>query len=289
MGNFRRYGDFYPKSEPKKVQGGIKAQNRRGAFARKWWGKRWIKVLENFEIGKRLARGRHYARRGQVVNLDVTKGRVKAKVQGSRVKPYDILIENDTFTDEQWQQVITDFSGQPRFASSLLSGEMPQDIEEVFNRAGLSLFPGEEELRFDCSCPDSSSPCKHIAAVFYLLAEAFDEDPFLIFRLRGMEKDELLSRLQGDLPENAPRTVGEQVQLQALPEAPKAFWWGMKAPEAPQMQSKPVGTHASLPKRLGSLPFWRSDRPFFEIMENLYKQASSQAIKKIECGVKIEE
>lgn len=282
MGNFRRYGDFYPKSEPQKVQGGIKAQNRRGAFAKKWWGKRWIKVLENFEIGKRLARGRHYARRGQVVNLDVTEGRVKAKVQGSRVKPYDILIENDTFPDEQWQQVITDFSGQPRFASSLLSGEMPQDIEEVFNRAGLSLFPGEEELRFDCSCPDSSSPCKHIAAVFYLLAEAFDEDPFLIFRLRGMEKDELLSRLQGDLPENAPRTAGEQMQLQSLPEDTKAFWWGMKAPEAPQMHSKPVGTHASLPKRLGSLPFWRSDRPFFEIMENLYKQASSQAMKKIE-------
>jgi uncharacterized Zn finger protein len=282
MRNFRRYGDFYTESQPKKVQGGIKAQNRKGAFAKTWWGKRWIEVLENFEIGKRLARGKRYARSGQVVNLDVTKGRVKAKVQGSRVKPYDVLIENDTFPDEQWQQVITDLSGQPRFVSSLLSGEMPKDIEEVFLRTGLSLFPGEEEFRFACSCPDHSSPCKHIAAVFYLLAEAFDEDPFLIFRLRGMEKDELISSLQADLPENAPQTTGERVQLQALPEDPKAFWWGMKAFEAPKMHSKPVDTHASLPKRLGSLPFWRSERPFFEIMETLYKQASSQAINKIE-------
>ncbi|MGC9373321.1 MAG: hypothetical protein ACP5DY_08400, partial [Thermovirgaceae bacterium] len=136
MRNFRRYGDFYSESQPKKVQGGIKAQNRKGAFAKTWWGKRWIEVLENFEIGKRLARGKRYARSGQVVNLDVTKGRVKAKVQGSRVKPYDVLIENDTFPDEQWQQVIADLSGQPRFVSPLLSGEMPKDIEEIFNQAG---------------------------------------------------------------------------------------------------------------------------------------------------------
>ncbi|MFP4482400.1 MAG: SWIM zinc finger family protein, partial [Thermovirgaceae bacterium] len=166
MRNHWRYRDFYPESEPKQVQGGIKAQNRKGAFAKTWWGKRWIEVLKNFEIGKRLVRGKRYARKGQVVNLDVTKSRVKAKVQGARVKPYDILIENDTIPDKQWQQVITALSGQPRFVSSLLSGEMPQNIEEVFNRAGLSLFPGEEELRFGCSCPDSSSPCKHIAAVF---------------------------------------------------------------------------------------------------------------------------
>jgi uncharacterized Zn finger protein len=97
-----------------------------------------------------------------------------------------------------------------------------------------------------------------------------------------MEKGELLSSLQADLTENAPQTADERVQLQALPEDPKAFWWGMKAFEAPKMHSKPVDTHASLPKRLGSLPFWRSERPFFEIMENLYKRASSQAMKKIE-------
>ncbi len=282
MGRFRRYGDFYPKSEPKKVKGGIKAQTRKGAFAKTWWGKRWIEVIESFEIGERLGRGRSYARKGQVVDLDIAKGRVRARVQGSRSKPYNILIENDTFPDEQWQQVITDLSGQPRFAASLLSGEMPRDVEEIFHQAGLALFPGEEELRFDCSCPDSSSPCKHIAAVFYLLAEAFDEEPFLIFRLRGMEKEELISRLQGGLPESMSPDAGKQTQLQALPEDVTAFWRGTETPQASDAHSKPVGTHASLPKRLGSLPFWRSERPFFEIMENLYKQASSQAMKKIE-------
>src|SRR5205809_401054 len=76
------------------------------------------------------------------------------------------------------------------------AGEMPQDIERAFTGAGLSLFPESgREIATACSCPDWSNPCKHVAAVYYLLGEAFDRDPFLIFRLRGMDRDEFTSVL----------------------------------------------------------------------------------------------
>ena len=82
-------------------------------------------------------------------------------------------------------------SQQVIFTAKLLAGEMPQDIEQAFTDAGLSLFPAQsKDLDTECSCPDWSNPCKHIAAVYYLLGEEFDRNPFLIFKLRGMEREE---------------------------------------------------------------------------------------------------
>src|SRR5438128_9744848 len=82
------------------------------------------------------------------------------------------------------------------YAAKLTSGEMPNDIETVFRSASLSLFPEKrKDLKTDCSCPDWSNPCKHVAAVYYLLGEEFDRDPFLIFKMRGLARDELVGLL----------------------------------------------------------------------------------------------
>src|SRR5262249_52716413 len=163
----------------------IKTQSKRGAFGESWWAKRWIAVLESFDIGARLGRGRSYARRGQVLSVDINEGRVKAKVQGSRPKPYDITIDVRVLGRADWDKVIRELAGLALFAAKLLAGEMPQDIEKLFQDAGLSLFPEKlRDLTTKCSCPDLSNPCKHIAAVYYLLGEEFDRDPFLIFKLR---------------------------------------------------------------------------------------------------------
>src|SRR5438874_11790706 len=96
------YRDYYPRSTPRAAKGGIKAQSKRGGFGESWWARRWIAVLESFDIGARLGRGRSYARGGQVLSIDVGTGTVKAKVQGSRPKPYDVTIEVKTLTPEQW-------------------------------------------------------------------------------------------------------------------------------------------------------------------------------------------
>src|SRR3989454_2967661 len=191
------YWDYYEPSRPRRVEGGIKTRSERGEIGETWWSKRWIKVLESCSMGTRLTRGRSDARQGQVVSIDVEPGIVKAKVQGSQPRPYNVKIRLEPLTDEDWDKVTEAMASQAIFAAKLLAGEMPQNIEEAFASVDISLFPTAlSELHTDCSCPDWANPCKHIAAVYYLLAERFDEDPFLIFKLRGREQDELVERLR---------------------------------------------------------------------------------------------
>src|SRR5438046_10327975 len=107
----------YPKSKPRAAKGGIKAQSKRGSFGESWWAKRWIQVLESFDIGARLGRGRSYARGGQVLSIDIDKGEVTAQVQGSRPKPYDITIQIKVLAPKEWKQIAEALSGQALFAA----------------------------------------------------------------------------------------------------------------------------------------------------------------------------
>src|SRR5947209_1370390 len=159
---------YFPPSRPRQAKGGIKAQSKRGSFGESWWAKRWIAVLESFDIGARLGRGRSYARNGQVLAVDIGKGMVKAKVQGSRPTPYAVTIKVKSLSAADWKKLAKALAGQALFAAKLLAGEMPQDIEQAFAKIGLSLFPEKlGDLATECSCPDWSNPCKHIAAVYY--------------------------------------------------------------------------------------------------------------------------
>ena len=191
------YGGWYPPSSPIRTDKGIKARSQRGAFGTSWWAKRWIAALDRFGWGSRLQRGKSYARQGQVLSIDFAGARIQARVQGSRPKPYDVRIEMQPLTDAQWEQAIDALAGQAIFAAKLLAGEMPQDIETAFDAAGVPLFPrGERDIHASCSCPDYANPCKHIAAVYYLLGERFDEDPFLIFQARGRTREQIVEALR---------------------------------------------------------------------------------------------
>ena len=190
-------GWYPPPSRPRPVEGGLKARSRRGAIGETWWSRRFIDLLESFRLGGRLDRGRRYARAGQVLDLLVAAGLVSARVQGSRVRPYRVRLETPVLAPSDWERVEQAMAGRAAFAARLLAGEMPHDIEETFAAAGVSLFPASpRNLAGSCSCPDWSNPCKHVAAVYYLLAEAFDDDPFLIFAWRGRTRSELLGRLR---------------------------------------------------------------------------------------------
>src|SRR5699024_10767398 len=128
--------------------------------------------------------------------MDVDAGSVTAAVQGSRARPYKVRIGLPALGKAEWAEVIESLANNAWFAAKLLAGEMPPDIEEVFTDVGVSLFPATlRELSMDCTCPDWEVPCTHLAAVFYLLAEAFDEDPFLVLAWRGRERDVLLDAL----------------------------------------------------------------------------------------------
>jgi uncharacterized Zn finger protein len=179
------------------VQQGLRARSGRGPIGASWWSRRFLDVLESFAMGNRLTRGRTYARKGQVVSLDVTPGTVRAVVQGSRVRPYQVTIGLAPFTELVWAKAEIALSEQALPNAKLLAGEVPPELEEIFTDAGAPLFPGSvNELDQRCSCPDSQVPCKHLAATFYLLAEAFDADPFLILRWRGRTRESLLHRLR---------------------------------------------------------------------------------------------
>jgi uncharacterized Zn finger protein len=271
------YNDYYDWYEPtvaKEVKGGIKAQSRRGAFAVTWWGKRWIEALECLHIGGRLNRGRSYARKGQVATLHVLQGCVAAEVQGSGKKPYQVSIEFQTFSKPQWCNITEKILEKPVFAAQLLGKEMPQELEKIFQDAGLSLFPkGEKDMNTSCSCPDWSNPCKHIAAVFYLMAEAFDNDPFLIFVIRGMEKDTFMDDLHRSKSKN--KRI-PSIEPEPLSSDVNDFW--EQSHDIKMISGfSPVKLHAALPKRLGLMPFWRSRRDFIGQMEEIYRLASNNS------------
>jgi uncharacterized Zn finger protein len=278
-----RYERYYTPSRPRRAEGGIKSQSKRGEFGASWWAKRWIKVLESFNIGARLARGRSYARSGQVLSIAVDKGRVTAKVQGSRPTPYNVAIQVKTLSETEWSKVLDALGQQALFAAKLLAGEMPQDIEPVFQEVGLSLFPARRgDLTTSCSCPDSSNPCKHIAATYYLLGEEFDRDPFLIFTLRGLSRDALMTRLEA----TGSRSAETDKSPAASPRAPEplsaeiaAFWEGSAGPiEDPcgvvEIPREPSG----LLRRLGGFPFWRGQSPFLDTLGAAYTKASPRGL-----------
>jgi uncharacterized Zn finger protein len=278
------YWDWgYYKPKPRiKAKGGIKSQSKRGAFGESWWAKRWIATLESFNIGARLGRGRSYARSGQVLSIDIDKGVVKSKVQGSRPKPYDITIKVKTLADADWKKLAEALSTQAIFAAKLLAGEMPPEIEQVFTGAKLSLFPERlRDLETNCSCPDWSNPCKHIAAVYYLLGEEFDRDPFLIFKLRGSTREEF-TKLLGATGV-APAAVEAEEQTVAHPPEPleagaESFWRGGKLPDDffGEVRLPPVS--AALPKRLGNFPFWRGTEHFLEAIAPIYTRAAARGL-----------
>lgn len=191
------YGGFYPPSRPRAVEGGLTARSARGEIGTSWWSRRFVSVLESFALGSRLTRGRNYARRGQVVSLEVVPGVVTARVQGSRATPYKVAIGFAPFTGSTWNAVDVALASQALFCAQLLAGEVPPELEDLLADVGAPLFPGAiGEVWMSCSCPDFAVPCKHLAATFYLLAERFDEDPFTMLLWRGRGREELLARVR---------------------------------------------------------------------------------------------
>ncbi len=182
---------------PIPVKGGLAAKSRRGAIGETWWSKRFLAAVETALVGGRSTRGRSYARRGQVFDLRLEPGLISARVQGTRRTPYNVRVAMPAAHADQWDRILASLASQAVYSASMLAGEMPHEIEEVFAAAGVTLFPSpSSRLSTDCSCPDWANPCKHVAAVCYLVAEHFDRDPFALLAWRGREREDILRRLR---------------------------------------------------------------------------------------------
>ncbi|MDO8728092.1 MAG: SWIM zinc finger family protein [Candidatus Methanoperedens sp.] len=279
------WGGYAP-SKPIKVEGGIKAKSKRGSIGDTWWSKRWVKVLESFGWSNRLERGRRYARSGQVLDFKLAPGMVTARVQGSMSKPYSVKIEMKPLADEAWNKVLEEMSQKAIFAAKLLAGEMPQNIEEAFDATGMSLFPESSKgIKTDCSCPDSANPCKHIAAVYYILAEEFDRDPFMLFKLRGRTAEEITSLLRKKrtvdtekvFEVEAPSTTSATEQKE-VPLSIDSFWSGEEL-ESFSVNISPPDVSAAIIKRLGTPQFWDSKDNFNKKMGGYYEEISRRAME----------
>lgn len=205
-------------SKPRRVEGGLSTSKQRGAMAATWWSQRFVEVLESYGLGGRMQRGRRYARQGQVIDLVVEPGLVTAHVQGSRVQPYVVRIGWPPLRPTAWDKVAAAFAARAGFTARLLAGEVPADLEAVFESAGETLFPRRwSDMRADCSCPDWGNPCKHLAAVLYLLADRLDDDPWLLLAWRGRDRAAILDWLRARRPASA---AGAVAQRDGLPP-----WW----------------------------------------------------------------
>lgn len=175
-----------------------RGRGSRRTFGQSWWGGQWVRALEDraaLDPG-RLSRGRSYARRGAVDRLTLAPGLVMASVQGSRAVPYTVTVRVTTFDKDEWARVLDAIAAQIGRVAALLDGELPPEVVDDVGGTGLDLLPGPGEIQPRCSCPDIGDPCKHAAAVCYLIADAMDEDPFALLLLRGRLRGEVLSALR---------------------------------------------------------------------------------------------
>ncbi|MEU8232355.1 SWIM zinc finger family protein [Actinoplanes sp. NPDC048967] len=207
-------GRWFDNTGPIRVDGGLAVRAKRGKIGEQWWSRRFVDILERTCDPGRLARGRAYARKGQVIDFELTPGRVAGRVQGSRPQPYEVTIAIPAYDEAQWTRVLAALGSQALYRAALLAGEIPHELVDLFDELELPLFPSTLEM--SCSCPDWGTPCKHVSAVLYVLAEAFDDDPFLVLAWRGRGREGLLTALRG-LPEPVetidPLAV-EEVELQ---------------------------------------------------------------------------
>ncbi len=297
-----KYWDDYPRVRPlpKALPG-----REKKIYGEKWWSQRWLVILDGFGWSNRLQRGKAYARAGMVKSLNILKGSINAKVKGSQPSPYLVNIDFKVLSKKEWNNIIVKMSSQALFSSKLLAGEMPQNIEGAFKLTKVSLFASKNDIKMKCSCPDFAVPCKHIAAVFYVIADNFDNDPFVLFKIRGMDKKELLKNLKnkrmGGLPSQEDgaegigignikigcmeNEIGPDVSdvLLESESCIKNFWdirdeLGNDLKTMNFSISKPEVSCVVL-KRLGKPAFWESNMDFNKEMELVYDRISSKAIE----------
>ena len=250
-----------------------------------WWGQRWIKSLEQFsrDYLSRLGRGRTYARTGRVHDLTIGPGLVTAIVTGTET--YDVSMRMDAFSTAEWNTAIKIMAQEARYAAELLAGQMPADIDSVFRRCKRSLFPSKShDLETDCSCPDWASPCKHVAAMHYVLGEAFDRDPFLLFELRGRTRDQVLaalSRLRTGTAEGTGTQQRVNETVATAVEVSSEAWAKYEVAPVPiptlRFSFEPPQTPAAILRSIDPPRPWSLDQAPADFLAELYANASERA------------
>jgi uncharacterized Zn finger protein len=288
-----------PTLHPRKVRGGIRIDSKTGPVSTTWSGQRWFRLSEEFAPNDQLAEGVNYARLGQARWFNVTNGHIQARVQGRLPGPYVVDIKLQTFPFEQWERVLDALASETKLVAMLLAGEVPASIEDVFAPQGLRLFPQEAgDITRSCTCSIAREMtgnvwCKHVCCAMAILAEKLGQDPFMIFSLRGLAREDLLERLRqrrvvagatrtsGDrpIPAYVPRLPGISDAATATLEQSIDQFWTLN-PDAVRVDlsiAPPAVTHPLL-RRLGVSPFLNAKFPLVGLLATCYDVVSERAI-----------
>ncbi len=223
-------------------------------IAKSFWGLEWCKNLERYsDYANRLPRGRTYVRNGSVVDLQIERGKVKAIVAGSDV--YTVAISITTLEKSAWTRIKQDCSRSIDSMIDLLQGRFDKGIMERLTERDKGLFPKPAEIKVTCSCPDSATLCKHVAAVLYGVGARLDTTPELLFTLRAVDHIELIS--QAVTAENLDRALGAD-QAGALAGNDLGELFGIEIDTGQAPPQKGVKTNASSSAASGKKP--RSSR-----------------------------
>jgi uncharacterized Zn finger protein len=270
-------------------------------FARNWWSQDMLATIEQMSDTTRLGRGRSYARGSKIKSLDIEGNRILAQVRGSvnpyfgvyREPTYFTTIEFKQFSLPEWREIIKLIGSKAGFLSRLMVYELPENIEEPFKSLGLRLLPlNSRDFTISCSCPDYYGPCKHGIGVYYRLVVAIDQDPFLLFELRGMPRDQLQEALQA-----TPLGQGLAQELESAPIEPEPvesyfprpervplqamdlrhFWMGTKRLPKEIQTPPPSPVSGILVKKQGDAPlFWEGAESFLAVMDELYDRVKTK-------------
>lgn len=256
-----------------------------GTHAESWWGSRWVRALAQLLSPRLLGRGRIYAGTGRLLDLDIGIGVVLAQAQGEDGVVCHLRVELQTFDDDTWERVTATMAAQAIYAAQLLNGEMPMDIEAVFSAEGVSLFPASRrEFHAQCSCPDYARPCQHVAAVLWVIGERLDDDPFLLFALRGRTKEQFLAGLrerrardsEGRAHDGAVAALAAAME-QGGPEVDiEGFWRLGPEVESLQVRVAPPEVEMEVVKLLGD-PTFAEDETLLERLTRIYRLVTRRA------------
>lgn len=217
-------------------------------IAASFWGKAWCENLESYrDYEYRLPRGRSYVRHGAVLHLDVSPGKITALVSGSEI--YEVEITIKPLEPPHWSRVKTRCAGQVGSLIELLEGSLSEGVMRIVTHPQEGLFPKPTEIRMTCSCPDSATMCKHVAAVMYGVGARLDTQPELIFLLRKVEHAELVA---GAADFEGPRSGSKR---KTIAESQLSDVFGIELAEAtpavpPTTQKKPAPRKSSPSKAM---------------------------------------
>ncbi len=286
---------------------GLKPKVTKGKFVGNWWANRWMETLEKLFDPRKLKQGRTYARKSKVLSLDERGGAISAKVQGERYHPHQVTVKLKSFSEQIWEKILNKMAGQALFEAQMRNGNLPKEIEEFLQEQGYSLFPrNTSEISIKCDCNESVVPCKHAAAVLYLIMEKLDEDPFLLLRLRGRTREQIFEGLQrrygkkavspngkrddsaqrrrsskpsgGGVPSNF--DIFKQLGIdkeESLPEELDSFWEIGKLPEDWSISIRPPKISAPVLRRLGPPPFLPT--PLYEQFHSVFNEVGLAALE----------